>query len=93
MCFGANVFTPCSVFNAVRRKEVLGLYFSHTLKRQARPMEEPLAILRSPLPGGPAIKPYPPAEKGDRAGEKSPPNALPGIKAASYVNSLHTLRS
>lgn len=57
--FCANVFTPCSVFNAVRKKKVLGLYFSNTLKRKAHPMEEPPAILRSPLPGGQAIKPCP----------------------------------
>lgn len=57
--FVRNVFTPCSVFNAVRKKKVLGLYFSNTLKRKAHPMEEPRAILRSPLPGGQAIKPYP----------------------------------
>lgn len=58
MCFYVNIFTPCSVFNTIRKKKVLGLYFSNTLKRKAHPTEEPLAILRRPLPGEQAIKPY-----------------------------------
>lgn len=55
-------------------------------------MEEPWAILRSTLPGGEAIKPYPQSRE-KRQGEKSPQNAFNGIKEISHVNSISTLRS
>lgn len=42
-------------------------------------MEEPQAILRSPLPGGEAIKPYPQSRE-KRQGEKNPQNAFNGLK-------------
>ena len=95
MCFCANVFTPCAVLNARRKKKkkkVRGLYFGNRLKRKEHPREDPRAILGSPLPGGEAIKPYPESRK-KRQGEKSPPKAFNGMKEISYVNSSSTLRS
>lgn len=90
MCFCKDVFTPCSVFNAVRgKKRKCWFVLQQRISLEGAPYGGNGTILRSLLPGGEAIKPYPKSRE-KRQGGKRPLQAFSGIRDISYVKSEHT---